>query len=667
MKVDSVTEPHMLLFNSIFTKLIGHLLENTKTDTALFTDVWNLKEWKEYEETKNDQTLVDEEKKAKLKELLSMMYEPVLDKVLTSSQYDEEGFFYLHQERFSLDKDSTSIFDVVSDKDFVALQLEMVDLAQTDNYWDILSYRDRWVALTDLAPTGAEQQGNNSENEDDREEPISWCSCWSFLKGSPVVGVERCEESYGKELADGEDYAPPDETQEYGVDWKMEHRAMCISELKRFTNSLSEEAEWTDAKLIETLSLGANLSALRRFSPPLGIEIKLPVSIKTRKTYIPEGEEPIKADTDFIKVRINNEDIQGLHASPFWLARQHTSEGNQHLHRARAIYNSWFCEGISPDAATKSGSTPSDEEIARFVSDENTTRYFAADDEHTTGDINCFACHKRVQPIANYFGKMSLGYNADDLSAFQWRLQERFFALDKAFDRPGGYYNAAKGKFSEFGHSDDPNDLSMRGMAGLADLLSNLPKARRCIVESTWNRLFGVEWKLSDTEVNEAITEFEKANFNYKKLLRYLLAKEKAKTYFVAGEKEFETMVIAERSKEEIKCEEIEDNVGKWSKSIINKSCTGDCHGTHNSFLDNEGSLRENLKSYNFEKILCHVVSGYMPQGEGYLDNDTLLPEHQNSGDRQKEILECFLNEKIQRAETVSCAVDTPTGEVVDH
>ena len=101
-------------------------------------------------------------------------------------------------------------------------------------------------------------------------------------------------------------------------------------------------------------------------------------------------------------------------------------------------------------------------------------------------------------------------------------------------------------KFSEHGHNH-PGDDTAPSLEDLADLLSNLPQVKPCMVRSIWNKIFGYAARLNATEL-DAATEYFSSNTDFRGLLKHLLTTDKAKTYFTApnGPTEVEQAVAAE-------------------------------------------------------------------------------------------------------------------------
>jgi hypothetical protein len=197
------------------------------------------------------------------------------------------------------------------------------------------------------------------------------------------------------------------------------------------------------------------------------------------------------------------DDLAGVHATPYWLTRHPSSKKNKQLHRARLIFHSYFCRDVNPDMANASGGSvnvPAD-----------LKPYFAPDDTHAFGAQSCFDCHAHVQPLANFFGKLSHGgdYNDPSGPAATW------LAGSFGFDRPGGFR-----RDTDFFPVPGAKN---RGTLGLAALIASHPDAHRCFVQRTWQTLAGAEAYLPPTEKDDAVQVLTRERGSQRSLLRHLL------------------------------------------------------------------------------------------------------------------------------------------------
>lgn len=339
----------------------------------------------------------------------------------------------------------------------------------------------------------------------------------------------------------------------------------------------------------------------------------------------------------FLKVKLPDY-MQGIHANPFYLSQHRTTATNMNLHRARLLLYSWFCEYISPDAATLGGGRIDASERSKLQD------YFAPGDKHTFGDKNCFDCHKRVQPLANYFGQLSLGapYH-NELDFINYSYQERLLAKQNSFDRPAGYYDVAKQEFFEHGQGN--------GMAALAELLQAHPQVRQCIVTSTWNNIFGRKNRLHSSEIDAALEQFAASSFSYKKLLEQLLLSDKAKAYFLEGQEALTEVIASEQETcDSAKIGSDGQPHGKSAQDIFSATCAkchaGGANQTNFTFLANRNFIETSSEDvYNevFNRIRwwgSGTTKG-MPQGTYTMNG---FP----TAEKQRRQLLCYLREQAK-------------------
>ena len=217
-------------------------------------------------------------------------------------------------------------------------------------------------------------------------------------------------------------------------------------------------------------------------------------------------------------------------------------------------------------------------------------------------------------------------------------IWQRFFNIDRPVDMPGGFYDEKKGEFFPFG--------KQRGMEGLADLLSNMPRVHRCVVNSTWNGFFGSEWHLSASETERAVTNFKNSKFNYRQLLRYLLTTDKAITYFTQGAQAFYDMIEQERATQTLTCAQAQANsYGITAAKIIRDTCAA-CHagdGAHSRFITADKSFVVQDADYlrTIFKRVVGLEQPVMPQHGRWSS-----PANTDTYALQKKVLTCFLTEQ---------------------
>ena len=562
-------------------------------------------------------------------ELAGKPYQQQVDAILNSQQFIDEGFFHLHQQRMSLlrRQDSATLDIIGGPHDLDALRLEMKELAKKSrNYWDILNYRHRYLAFSYTGITGlecalnsrgcslqeiqmqivillnnksdrvnegellypyldrccTESQGQYVTKNQPQEQHKSFCKTASLLAYEVFNGKNFCQlattddgEQSSKEHTDQQ--ATPNDSK-----WGKLHVAVNFY-LSLFLGVRTDE--W----------FGAHLDSADIENLPAGQQ--LPV-VKFKGNY-------------YLKVKFP-EDLQGIHASPFWLWTHRTSPANQHLRRARVIYHSWFCQGISPDQAMKTTVPPTKKELDEF------SVYFADNDQHAKGDNNCFGCHKEVQPLANYFGKLAGASSVESDSLYG--LGKKFLAQpEDSFDRPAGYWQ--DGEFKDNG---------VRGLVGLARALPTIPKVSECLVNSAYNTMIGSDLpQLTADEVSGAISKFKTTGNNYRQLLKYLLLTDKAETYFTVSRAKME-----EKFADESSCPE--KVASSAIEPIIEDSCAN-CHNSNGIVVFEEGKnkfLDDNKLLSAYQRVF---VEGNMPP--------TSAPQQLTSDN--KKTLECYLKQTL--------------------
>lgn len=228
-------------------------------------------------------------------------------------------------------------------------------------------------------------------------------------------------------------------------------------------------------------------------APMLG-DPKLQIQLATETTSL-EGKAHVLVTMP--------DDLAGVHATPYWLSRHPSSSKNKQLHRARLIFHSFFCRDVNPDMANASG--------GKVTVPADLKPYFAPDDTHAFGSQSCFDCHTHVQPLANFFGKLSHGgdYSDDGGPPATW------LAGSHGFDRPGGFRR-------ETDFFPVPGGQN-RGTLGLAALIANHPDAHRCFVQRTWETLAGAEAFLPPAEKEAAVRALSAERGSQRALLRQLL------------------------------------------------------------------------------------------------------------------------------------------------
>ena len=633
-------------------------------------------------------------------------YVALVDLLLNSQQYIDEGFFHLHSSRLLLDGLGNEDFLRNSAHDFQALKLEMQHLAQTDNYWEMLTYRTKWLSIGYEDQSGinlqtcmlifmddssddsyhrssSDEEESEGLSEDEKDSYVAYKQrlCIDFLlasflpdynynEGSLCHKVGLKNEYFNKKFSSvfstrcgEEDSVNKDEFCQELNSGYQDVLGKNYYDIDRIDTDVCNESigdkvpedgyddNNSDSEVVDPLRTKISENIIKAIyfyislymSSDANTFVKVEVpEHKNISDLVQKGEqqEGGRGEVFFLQAKLPPA-LQGIHATPFWLSRHRTSASNRGLHRARLLLYSWFCEHIAPDAANLSG------EGAVTVPD-NLRDFFADDDKHASSDPNCFGCHRRVQPLANYFGLLAHGvpYNQDlefDDSWYHRRLLEKEFF----HTRPGGYYNTAEGKF--FADASG-KAITGHGMSGLADLLSKHPLVPQCVVKSTWNGMFGQKNSLRSKEVAEAVEKFKQSDFNYREMLKHLLLSDKAKTFFTKGKTAFEAIITPEDC-DSAKLNDEGVAHGKTAANVIATTCAqANCHAqgqmqwngrfitdTHEFISDPTVDVLERI----YKRLLgCGVRR--MPD-QGYLVLQQEGSNYQVPSEKQEKLLTCFL------------------------
>ena len=569
-----------------------------------------------------------------LAKLKAKTYEQKIDLILHSEQFYREGFWYLHKQRLLPGEISPASNSVERKlKDSLALKLELEDVARQDNYWEILTYRARWLPFNDRLPDTCAQMLLAQQKAEDTSNYISDCydslsslNKWEYSDSDSSRNRWECHE------ADGNQECPEvsSEQREQEVSGEEVYAKLIKFISDNFFRDITSDRDFPFATKLEAAVAWHEIDAKNR----------VVVYAAERGTY-------------FIKLKLPAS-MQGVHASPLWLSTHFTSETNLHLHRARIIYYSWFCEGISPDQATKSNIATPEKEIDNFKG------YLPKSDRHASADSNCFGCHKMIQPLANYFGNMAIGadYNKTEIlrdlrsvNAFFHLSYDNNSKLPLRNDIGAGYYSGvdeqSQPEFYEHGHNRAGGTTP--SMKDLAELLTHLPKVKRCVVRYTWNKIFGCEARLSEKELSAATGYFtNKANFHA--LLAYLLTTEKATTYFT--EKDGAATVqaqVAAAAESSMTCAAANtawnthtgenDSISDNGDRIIKGVCLT-CHHTKGLFSDSSKLPRVYMRSNSTQQGAMMPLANNVSPALSGLYNALAV---------QRKVFRCFIEDKAEQ------------------
>lgn len=533
--------------------------------------------------------------------------------VLDSPEFEQDGFFGLLRDRFLLHRQGDQNWLDNSLPDYCAMKLEVQDVARADKsgggYFELVRYRDRWVPLS----TGG---------------ALTAKACFfGGLTAGQIVAAKADSTASGVTDAARDCIKDLDaETPEAftGLDTAPKDKPFLTTAQGQaaLLKVIGKRQYTTETGPVSGLELpGATPGAIPTIR-------KLSVANADCATENITSLDTATADsTVFVKVRVP-EALEGIHASGYWLSRHPTTTKNQSLHRARVVFFSHMCTEISPNEAASGGGAA--------VAIPALTDYFSPTDQHALGSGSCYNCHTTIQPVANYFGELTLGaaYNESPTTFSAGSL----FAGDRGFRRPGGlwrgtdFFASGKGEY---------------GMAGLASLLANYDLVASCVARSAWASLVGPDFPLTDPERDAAVTAFRDGGTpRLRQLMKHLIATNaRGKKYFEEGEKTIETAkaVPTEDCSNDAKPRETDADV---PTKLLPENCAS-CHKSgQRTFFEKTKEWKPTLsvgtgKRYASEAALLHtaycaVANDSMPSG-GY--DDSLAPKEAE----RKEKMACWL------------------------
>ena len=191
------------------------------------------------------------------------------------------------------------------------------------------------------------------------------------------------------------------------------------------------------------------------------------------------------------------------------------------------------------------------------------------------------------------------------------------------------------------------------GLEGLANLLKHLPRVHRCVVNSTWNEIFGSKYSLTSDELANSVKFFADSGFNYRKLLEYLLTKEKAINYFTVSHDKFYDMV--DEQKQQTTCDELTAELD--GAEIIEQTCTT-CHA-HDSYSEFFAYPEQQISAEQLQEIYRRVTSN----GNDIMPQDNEWSNQQLSPEKQRRIVECYLHNKAKDLAITLTKADSPTDQ----
>lgn len=588
----------------------------------------------------------------------NLAYPDLVKAVLNSQQFDAEGYYNLHRERFLLNREGSATWVKTSYDDYCALRLEVAERAAADragDYFDILRYRERWIPLAStgldecffgtsvagllaVKAMSEEQQANLTPKQqlakscldnlqwslpnDDNQEPEQVATAFFATlegmsdeqKSGSLLNTAEGEKLFNRLVRDsmfprwGSEFPEDAPTQPGDLKIEVVRKDGKASVLQEFGTAGNQQclfASIDPAEFVPTWMQGlpdqppgGDLGAGGTEGDGLGDgPVVLPEPIFFDQPFLGEPTEPVLSQPEtattpgmalagdakprgrlYVKVKMPPE-FMGVHASPYWLSRHPSKPKNRNLHRARVVYFSHFCADINPDAANFVGPP-----VTEFP--EQLRPYFAPDDNHVKGSQNCYNCHTKVQPLANFFGLTSWGTQYDsgfgeggegDEEQNWWNWPE-YASSNAATYRPGGIYD---------GQNFFPVEGTDRGMEGLANVLTKYPSVKKCVADSTWAVLAGRDFPLWEEERAAALAAFEKdGKPSLTRLVaHFMLENKRGQTLFGKGEAAFAAM----KPQTEFQCpDEVTPEIEAGVQAVAKSACKT-CH--EGEFITEDGKF----------------------------------------------------------------------------
>ena len=587
-----------------------------------------------------------------IKPMKDMTLEKQLDYLMKLDDYKSEAFFNLHIDRLLLHPESEQSWFENSREDYCSLKWSFEEAAKEDleglGYWSLLQQNKLWLPANELYSN--------------RNFGFA-CDSWtldSFTKAIKESGVKYAGEMGAIEVGQCANYLsnrfsiylPP----EFYTDGKLDFIRLTnyMSGLPSSERAQSINRSRTLASFVIKKDIENKLGTRKGASIEVNRNGKVVIRKLTDKNtckYTQEEMNLLDAG-DFSKEKrfyqISLDKVySGIHSHPYYLNRHNVDENNRHLHRARLIFFSYFCANISPDAANVTSGPPT--KIPELE------EYFDPTDMHVNASANCYDCHTKIQPVANYFL-----FSADGRNYADERNDSISIGSNRATARKGGFFDGQ----SLYQAPGEPY-----GMSGLYNLLSSHPQVKSCIADYTWSHLVGPNYPLTEKERKDAVAAFSKKPSRLSNLIKHLvLENERGRLYFKDGE----TTMAKVETHEKIDCEKVlsNNNAAKLDLAVKN-NCAASCHTK--PFSDNQGKIKDEIyfpnlqerskenKAKLFKAIHCQIKTGKMPPlGSGI----TLSKE-------SKDLLLCETEKTVKLLSenaNIECTNNTPSFiEGVNH
>lgn len=537
-----------------------------------------------------------------LKAMKGLTYEQQVEYVLNSQAFKNEGFFNLHNDRLLLNRQGDDSWIQGSDFDFCSMRWEFQESAQQDltgdGYWDLLRHRKRWHAITassfnmqtcfDVTPqtiVDAYKVDNTFANLT-AEDPVKVCLT-DLMDNLPRRGAF-------KEFFDASGVFSYEKFVAYLGTFQEFEMQSSLPNTKMGNDYFQSAIQGIDG---EKLIGVPGAKVLSSEGSPIPIRRIQDRSTCSFTDGVLDDSSRFEFNPFYVQMELPAK-FEGIHSNPYYLNRHTTSENNGELHRGRMMLYSYFCTDISPDAANVTGGA------AVKIKDHD--EYFSPSDSHAQKAANCYNCHTKVQPMGNFFLQTVDGvpYNNNEFFVSQVGIPSRPL-------RKGGY-NDGVGFFPIQGES--------KGMDGLANLLSQHPTVKSCIVNSTWSQLVGRDYPLSLKEKQAAVAAFSKTPNRYSDLVRHLMVNnERGHVYFERGE----SAIAKIKVEDQVDCAQVLEHIDEEAATQkVAGTCTSSCHAR--PFSDKNGNISAELyfqeKNVSkvkaaalWKKVYCQVKTGMMP------------------------------------------------------
>lgn len=522
-------------------------------------------------------------KAVEVKNFYGKSYEQFITDLLNSNYYQDDIFYRLHEQRLLLNPEGNPSFLSNARNHYCGMRWDMARYASSSDYWDILTDTRHWI-------------------------PVATRGCFSGLSAAQVIeavtavganaGNEKqnsCVNELNAIVANSE-FATLD-----GLRTTLE--ALSPAEKDKGLLFLEVGQKLLKAMISQQLFPDKDLGLTPREGEPKNFFdfelsfVPLPRAIAnpgssdvTSCEYVNVTSQQLATtEYDYLFFRVNFPDFAaGIHGTPYYLNRHYSKASNSNLHRGRMLYFSYLCEDLPPSAANPNGDLP--------LTFTQLDPYFSPADKHATSAGNCYQCHSVIQPLGNFFSRLTWGRSYNE------EYREALSETERPETYPAGLWQGSA-FYGEGNHW---------GLSGLRETFASLPQANRCIISSLWSQLGSKDMAILPEERLRSQERF--ASGNYKEMLLHVLTKEpRIRDYLTKGEI---TVVSAEDA---IKCDDPKGYaLTEEQSNQFSKSCSG-CHANTQPVFYKDDKLDLALAG-GFESqarllkgIYCEIIGDEMP------------------------------------------------------